>query len=208
MWLSSSTVVGSLRPFASEGGKDLRRWIYAMSNEQYQACFGVPDDEVRKRFLDGAPEEVHDYVATISDGTLRALVQDLGGHDIASLLDAFVGCDTVRDRPSVVFAYTVKGRGLPIAGTPRNHSALLSTNQIAELRTASGLTTDDEWSRFDADTPEGRLCRQRGQLLARTRDEGRLEVEVPEELDGRRARRRRRRRRSGASSRGCPDRTR
>ena len=34
------------------------------------------------------------------------------------------------DRPSVVFAYTVKGWGLPIAGDPLNHSALLSGEQI------------------------------------------------------------------------------
>ena len=34
------------------------------------------------------------------------------------------------DRPSVVFAYTVKGWGLPIAGNPRNHSALLTGEQI------------------------------------------------------------------------------
>ncbi len=43
-------------------------------------------------------------------------------------------CDAVTDRPSVVFAYTVKGWGLPIAGNPRNHSALLTTEQVDELR--------------------------------------------------------------------------
>ena len=38
------------------------------------------------------------------------------------------------DRPSVVFAYTVKGWGLPIAGDPLNHAALLTGAQIDELR--------------------------------------------------------------------------
>ena len=36
---------------------------------------------------------------------------------------AYRACDDVADRPSVVFAYTVKGWGLPIAGDPLNHSA-------------------------------------------------------------------------------------
>ena len=33
----------------------------------------------------------------------------------------------------MVFAYTVKGRGLPTEGHPANHSALLSGEQFAEL---------------------------------------------------------------------------
>lgn len=175
--------------FQGEGGAALREWIDLMSNEQYQACFGVPGNEVRKRFLDGAPEEVEALVSRVSDDELVPLVQDLGGHDVGSLLEVFAECDAVSDRPSVVFAYTVKGHGLPIAGDPRNHAALLSKDQIAALRTASGLTPDNEWSRFDDESPEGQLCRQRGQLLSRTRPEGRLTVAVPEQVDGRRSKR-------------------
>ena len=55
------------------------------------------------------------------------------------MLDAYAQCDAVTDRPSVVFAYTVKGWGLPIAGNPRNHSALLSARadrRAARRRTA------------------------------------------------------------------------
>ena len=64
-------------------------------------------------------------------------MQNLGGHDLGVLLDAYRACDAVTDRPSVVFAYTVKGWGLPIAGDPLNHSALLSGDQIDELRDRS-----------------------------------------------------------------------
>ena len=59
------------------------------------------------------------------------------------------------DRPSVVFAYTVKGWGLPIAGNPRNHSALLTGEQIDALRAVVGLTARPEWDRFDPSTPAG-----------------------------------------------------
>ena len=61
----------------------------------------------------------------------------------ADCSQAFAECDAVTDRPSVVFAYTIKGWGLPIAGNPRNHSALLTAEQIDALRTAIGLTPDD-----------------------------------------------------------------
>ena len=91
----------------------------------------------------------------MSDDELAPLVQDLGGHDLAALLEAFAECDTVTDRPSVLFAYTVKGWGLPIAGNPRNHSALLTGEQIDELRSATGLTREGEWERLDPTSPAG-----------------------------------------------------
>ena len=46
----------------------------------------------------------------------------------------------------MLFAYTVKGWGLPIAGNPRNHSALLSTDQVDQMRERLGLTLATEWT--------------------------------------------------------------
>ena len=69
------------------------------------------------------------------------------------------------DRPSVVFAYTVKGWGLPIAGDPLNHAALLSAEQIGELRAALGLTEEDEWDQFEPGSAEGAACRATGSEL-------------------------------------------
>ena len=63
-------------------------------------------------------------------------------------------------RPSVVFAYTVKGFGLPIAGHPRNHSALLTTGQVDALRASMGLTRDDRVGRVRLGGSEGDLARR------------------------------------------------
>ena len=124
--------------YARPGGEALRDWIDLMPNEQYQSLFGLAGPALRKQFLDGAPAEVGAFVADIADEELGPLVTDLGGHDLQAMLDAYAQCDAVTDRPSVVFAYTVKGWGLPIAGNPRNHSALLSTEQVDALRAAHG----------------------------------------------------------------------
>src|SRR4051794_4192780 len=164
--------------FARPGGDELRSWLDAMPNEQYQALFGLADADVRAHFLDGAPAAVAATVADVADAELHALVTDLGGHDIAALLDAYQRCDAVTDRPSVVFAYTVKGWGLPLAGNPRNHSALLSTDQVAALRAESGLSANTEWERFDAATPEGILAGHRREHLARDPRPGPLGVPV------------------------------
>jgi len=137
-----------------------------MPSEQYQALFGMPDDAARALFLEGAPPAVVDFCSGLDDAALAALVKDLGGHDLACLLAAFTECDRVTDRPSVVFAYTVKGWGLPIAGNPRNHSALLTREQLDALRAATGLEVADEWDRLDPATAAGQWAGRRREHLA------------------------------------------
>jgi pyruvate dehydrogenase E1 component len=153
--------------FSQPGGDSLRNWIDAMPNEQYQSLFGLEPAAVRERFLDGAPPSVQEFCAGIPDQDLAPLVTDLAGHDFGSLLSAFAECDAEKDRPSVLFAYTIKGWGLPIAGNPRNHSALLTTEQIDQMRHRLGLTAATEWDRLDPMTSAGQWAAARREHLAR-----------------------------------------
>lgn len=165
--------------FTQPGGDALRGWIDDMTNEQYQSLFSRSGDDLRQAFLDGAPAEVGEAIAEVSDARLAELLRDLGGHDPVALLDAFLECDRVTDRPSVVFAYTIKGWGLPMEGHPRNHSAMLSAEQIDDLRAGVGLTPETEWDRFDAATPAGILCNQRRESLSLSPRTAALDLEVP-----------------------------
>ena len=72
--------------FAAPGGGALRQWIDDMSNEYYEALLACGPGEVRSLFLDGAPPEVRAVIRDWDDATLAATVLDLGGHDIASLV--------------------------------------------------------------------------------------------------------------------------
>ncbi|MFI0791317.1 transketolase-like TK C-terminal-containing protein [Micromonospora rubida] len=166
--------------YARPGGEALRDWIDAMPNEQYQSLFGLAGLALRAQFLDGAPAGIAEFIADIADDELGPLVTDLGGHDLTAMLDAYAQCDAVTDRPSVVFAYTVKGWGLPIAGNPRNHSALLSTEQVDTLRAAQGLTAETEWDRLDPASPAGIRAGERREALSRAPRERVLPVAVPE----------------------------
>ncbi len=170
------------RAFEQPGGACLREWIDEMSNEQYQSLFGLAIQEVRARFLEGAPLEVAEFTRNMGDEELAEMVKDLGGHDLQSLVEAYAECDKETERPSVVFAYTVKGWGLPMAGNPRNHSALLSAEQIATLRTKMGLTEASEWDRFDAASPAGILCNARRDALVRTPRDPHLAINIPHEV--------------------------
>ncbi|WP_431884715.1 transketolase-like TK C-terminal-containing protein [Micromonospora wenchangensis] len=166
--------------YARPGGSALRDWIDLMPNEQYQSLFGLTGPALRRQFLDGAPDGIAGFIADLTDEELAPLVTDLGGHDLAAMLDAYAQCDAVTDRPSVVFAYTVKGWGLPIAGNPRNHSALLSTAQVDALRAEHGLTTATEWDRLDPASPAGIRAGARREALARAPRPRSLGVTVPE----------------------------
>src|SRR5262249_61894559 len=170
--------------FARPGGESLRAWIDQMPNEHYQSLFGLPAQSVRQRFLDGAPDELRRFCAGIADDAQFAdLVTDLAGHDFCALLQAFGECDREKDRPSVVFAYTVKGRGLPMAGNPRNHSALLSTPQVDQMRERLGLTSATEWDRFDPATAAGEWVAARREHLAPAPRPNRPAVAVPDSVD-------------------------
>ncbi|SCE64295.1 pyruvate dehydrogenase E1 component [Micromonospora haikouensis] len=166
--------------YARPGGEALRDWIDAMPNEQYQSLFGLAGPALRERFCDGAPAGIAELIADVTDDELAPLVTDLGGHDLQAMLDAYAQCDAVTDRPSVVFAYTVKGWGLPIAGNPRNHSALLTTAQVDALRAAHGLTPATEWDRLDPASPAGIRAGARREALSRPPAGRALPVAVPE----------------------------
>jgi pyruvate dehydrogenase E1 component len=165
--------------FGRPGGAALQEHIDAMSNEEYQSLFAVSGAELRARFLRHADAELETFLEQWSDEEITPLLLNLGGHDIPKLLDSYRRCDEVTDQPSVVFAYTIKGWGLPVAGDPLNHAALLSTEQIAGLRSSFGLSPADEWNRFDATSAEGALCAAVGSEINNVEPAPRPKIDIP-----------------------------
>lgn len=170
--------------FARDGGDALQRHIEEMSNERYQSLFALRGADLRPAFLDGADASVQRFCADIPDAELVPLVQNLGGHDLDVLLESYRACDAVTDRPSVVFAYTIKGWGLPIAGDPLNHSALLSPTQIDALRAEMGLDETTEWNRFDPRSRAGIVCERAGGEVNNVPPAARPQLPVPASVGG------------------------
>ena len=139
--------------------------IDAMPNERYQSLFSLHGDELRERFLIGADPAVERLLREQDDAAFRQLVTDLGGHDLASVIDALEGADP--ERPTAIFAYTHKGWGLPIQGSARNHAAVLSSEQVEELREQLGIDPNDVWAGFPTGSPAGRFLAQRARDLTR-----------------------------------------
>lgn len=155
--------------FEQPEGPELRRCIDEMSNEDYQALIALPPAEIRQRLgeLAGAHRiGVLSVVSAIADEELPTVLSNLGGHDLQALTQAldFVGQDL--SRPTVLFAYTIKGWGLPIAGDPLNHSKLLTVEQMAALQVKLDVPAGQEWSQPSPDSPAGALCQATRQRLA------------------------------------------
>lgn len=168
--------------FERPGGGALRDCLDAMGNPEYQAMIRSSADQVRAQLASGCRDgaAIAALLAGLPDELLLQAVRDLGGHSMASLVDAF---DSIDDsRPTVIFAYTVKGFGLPSAGHPANHSALLGAEQMAELAGALGADPDDPWAGFDPASEEDRLCRSVAERLHRTAPPGVDPPGVPVDL--------------------------
>ncbi len=153
--------------FERPGGDALRQRIDAMSNPEYQRLLRLNGSELRERLAGSAERagQIAALIADVPDDELATAIGNLGGHDLVALDRAFAAIDD--SRPTVIFAYTVKGHGLPSAGHPQNHSALMTAAQMNELASQVGMDLDQPWQRFDQDSAEGQLCQLTSRRLAR-----------------------------------------
>ena len=167
--------------FELRGGAAFRALLEDMSNEEFQRILRSPIEDVRRRlFDDRGSDELAEFARGIDDDSLAAAIRDLGGHDIGLLLEQYSTIDN--SRPTILFAYTIKGRGLATEGHPNNHSALLTEAQMAELAARSGITTDDPWQKFAAGSIEARACADAAARLRRPPIVTRSSASVPAEL--------------------------
>jgi pyruvate dehydrogenase E1 component len=135
--------------FAEPGGEALRAWIDRCPNQLYSALCFQGGAAFQKRLIadlagNGAAMQIIDRR---SDADLLALMSNLGGHDMESLLEAFRAVD--HDRPVCFLAYTIKGVGLPFQGHKDNHAGLMSPAQIDALRTKHNIRAGHEWDKFE-----------------------------------------------------------
>jgi len=167
--------------FQRPGGDALRRRMEEMTNEEYQRLLRADGSEISERILAGSVnKDLHALLGSLGSAELARAIRDLGGHDIGLLLDTYRSIDT--SRPTVLFAYTVKGRGLPTEGHPNNHSALLTEQQMSELAATSGVDQERPWEAFAEGSAASTLCTARTAALARRPVSSQPRVDVPLQL--------------------------
>ncbi|HJZ36743.1 MAG TPA: 1-deoxy-D-xylulose-5-phosphate synthase N-terminal domain-containing protein [Solirubrobacterales bacterium] len=155
--------------FERRGGEALRRRLDGMPNEEYQRLLRGNAGELRERLPASGRgrRDLEKLVGELDDAELGRAIRDLGGHDLVDLAEAFRACDA-DERPSVVFAYTIKARGLATEGHPANHSALLTVEEWQQLAGELGADSTDPWALFPEDSPQAALCAATAARLERT----------------------------------------
>jgi len=142
---------GSLQQaaFQEPGGERLKAWIDSCPNQLYSALVFAGGAAWRKRLTDeiGDQGSVSQLIERRSDEELAALMNNLGGHDLPSVLDAFHGAHP--EKPTCFICYTVKGFGLPMAGHKDNHAGLMTPAQMEVFRQKMRVRPGHEWDKFE-----------------------------------------------------------
>jgi pyruvate dehydrogenase E1 component len=146
--------------FARPGGEALRRFIDDCPNSLYSALTFQGGAAWRSALLAelGREDGLRAIIDPLSDDELADLMNNLGGHDVETLMEAFRAQDAAGDQPTCFIAYTIKGMGLPFAGHKDNHSGLMTKEQMETFRELMAIRPGHEWDVFEGlGLPEAEL---------------------------------------------------
>jgi pyruvate dehydrogenase E1 component len=135
--------------FKKPGGQVLLQWIDDCPNQLYSALMFQGAAAWREHLEKdiGRKKDVRALINSYNDEELEALMGNLGGHCLPTIIDEFSKVD--HDRPVCFIAYTVKGWGLPLAGHKDNHAGIMTQDQITELRDSHGIRAGKEWEPYE-----------------------------------------------------------
>ena len=134
--------------FEGPAGGALKKWIDDCPNPLYSALSfkgGAAWREHLANDLRGV-RGLKAFLDSHDDDALHALMTNLAGHDMETLLEAFRGVRS--DAPHCFVAYTIKGMGLPLAGHKDNHAGLMTPEQMAAFQASMSIAEGEEWAPF------------------------------------------------------------
>ena len=121
----------------------LKSWFETLPNADLSALHYQGGAAWRVRIEADLGKGAAPFLKEHDDAALTSLFTDLGGHCMATLVEAFNAAQD--DVPTLFIAWTVKGFGLPFAGHKDNHAGLMNPTQLAALRDAMGVAEGREW---------------------------------------------------------------
>jgi len=118
-------------------------WLDALPNADHSALLYQGGAAWRARLDKDLGKKAAAFLKAHDDDALAALMSDLGGHCMETLIEAFDAAQD--DVPTLFVAWTVKGFGLPFAGHKDNHAGLMNPTQMASFRDSMGVKEGEEW---------------------------------------------------------------
>lgn len=155
-----------LELFKRPGGERLRRTLDgAFSDFEFQMLLLKRDGAFVRERLHELDRQLEGVLKDVSDDGVYEVFADLGGHDVAVMLDALRRSKLDPINPTLIIAHTIKGWGLSSYAAPGNHSALPEMEEVDALVEKEGMTPERPFQRFSPDTPEGDFLRKRQEVL-------------------------------------------
>ena len=121
----------------------IAEWLDALPNADHSALLYQGGSAWRARIDADVGKAAAPFLKGLDDEALGALMTDLGGHCMETLVEAFDAAQD--DVPTLFVAWTVKGFGLPFAGHKDNHAGLMNPTQAHSLRDSMGVKEGEEW---------------------------------------------------------------
>ena len=181
--------------------------IDAKYGKKLEDVFNLPNGELMKNAIDDMPNELYQRLLRKSEAlrewlpksvkdslSMEKLISDfdeeqlydifsnLGGHDFYCLDKTFKQASKSK-KPTVIFAYTLKGWNLPSVGDPQNHSVILNESQINELATNLNIDNDNIWSKFNDGTSENNKCVEISNKLTRNIPDKKFSIDFPDSFE-------------------------
>ena len=181
--------------------------IDAKYGKKLEDVFNLPNGELMKNAIDDMPNELYQTLLRKSEAlrewlpksvkdssSMEKLISDfdeeqlydifsnLGGHDFYCLDKTFKQASKSK-KPTVIFAYTLKGWNLPSVGDPQNHSVILSESQINELATNLNIDNDNIWAKFNDGTSENNKCVEISNKLTRNIPDKKFSIDFPDSFE-------------------------
>lgn len=161
-----------LAAFAEEGGEILRDVLEgAFSDFEFQSLLLRRDGSVVRERLVSLEKKLEKPLSRYEDLDVYAIFADMGGHDVAMMLDALRRSKVDPINPTLIVAHTIKGWGLESYAHPGNHNALPDESEVDALLESEGLTNTDPFEVFDATSEEGKFLAERRKELRRGQED-------------------------------------
>ena len=155
-------------------------WLDTLPNADHSALLYQGGAAWRARIDADLGKQASAFLKAHDDEALAALMTDLGGHCMETLVEVFDAAQD--DVPTLFIAWTVKGFGLPFAGHKDNHAGLMNPTQAHALRDSMGIAAGEEWDPLSGIGGNARagveavLDRTRIMREKRARDFGRITI--------------------------------
>ncbi len=151
---------------ASAQGEALRNVLEnALPDYEFQSLLSKRDPKTIVEAIGRYDQDAAKALRELQSDDLVRFLRDLGGHDTDVILDAYASARKDPDKPMLIVAHTVKGWGLRCEAQSANHSAMLTEEEVRELRANVGLESADltSFEHFAPQSPEGHYLKARGE---------------------------------------------